>query len=246
MLKRCLTPLFAGAVMGAAVILSGTGAAIADDTWDPIGSYDLYVRNNSLSTFTATITNAKSATNCSTSEYSYPSGTSVTLAPASMTKILDTNTSDCRGLDTAWKITLQQSGSSTSKTNYFSSGSFYDTQYLSVEGSLSYTVGSEVLSYYSRTSFAGSGAYITIGPDYFGKLGPSVTSEYSNTLTVTSFNTFLGRDDKPEACTRGPGFGYRPSEYLPHRCYLQGWNPCASNDYHQRLRYGPDADRHIW
>ena len=47
MLKRCLTPLFVGAVMGAAVI-SGAGAAVADDTWNPIGANDIYTHNSNL------------------------------------------------------------------------------------------------------------------------------------------------------------------------------------------------------
>jgi hypothetical protein len=60
MLKKILTCL----LTGAAVVLSGAGKAYADKSWDPVGSYDIYIRNNTTSEYRIESINQNSACIC--------------------------------------------------------------------------------------------------------------------------------------------------------------------------------------
>jgi endonuclease/exonuclease/phosphatase family metal-dependent hydrolase len=55
---------------------------------------------------------------------------------------------------------------------------------------------------FGRDSYYESGAYITLGADPFSGLGPTRNASDPNQLTVTSYNTYLGTNSKPERCER--------------------------------------------
>jgi endonuclease/exonuclease/phosphatase family metal-dependent hydrolase len=147
---------------------------------------------------------------------SYPLGNSVSYKPGETTKIIDvTGPIDC--LDQKYEFNIKNYYARRTGDHiwvYFNhAGQFgapsinspmSDESFAVAWGFSSYAL-TDVVWFTGRDKFYDNGAYITIGDDRFGELGPkaTATTTSTSTITVTTFNTFLGRDNKPEACTRG-------------------------------------------
>lgn len=181
------------------------------DIWKPYWEHEhsVYFRNNKLTDFQITSAQrSSSSSGCSTSEYDFVNGTSVSIPASRVVEVLNVDSGDCRNSSNVWKFNLTQSSCSGTTYSLYVRGdgrvSTNGTTFASssTNTSLSFCGSSVTVNLQGRGSFYGTGVYITIGADSFGDLGPSRDASSENKLTVTSYNTYLGTDSKPERCER--------------------------------------------
>jgi endonuclease/exonuclease/phosphatase family metal-dependent hydrolase len=201
---------------------SGSPPAFAEH-WTAPMDYALYIRNNTLGPFYFDFIKIYKATTayCPASYIKYPLGdgssSDITLAPGSMTAILDLDKDEyvSRAQDetycenNTWNFSFYewyQFFSNTIKIShnaYFSDGKFSNTTAEALKDYGFEVLGDNSVYYYGRDYFRDTGAYVTIGTDYFGELGPIRTSSTDNTLTLTTYNAMLKDGTTGDACERG-------------------------------------------
>lgn len=183
------------------------------DVWMPDHGYALFLRNNTNETFKITLQERYAAGGgCVRTEgdYTYPQGvTPYVIPPGEVVEVLNVNDPDCRTGETKWLFTLEDNNENTVDQ--------YDLQ-LCGNGALaidalgwnnaykseSLTFGTSTIdvALFGRDSLHASGAYITLGEDFFGTIGPTADSDNGDKITVVSYNTYLGTPSKPDKCTR--------------------------------------------
>jgi VCBS repeat-containing protein len=186
------------AALAAFVILATPAVA----NWDPIGSHDIYIRNNTRTPYK--IESITQIAYCIGSPaISYPSGSAnIAVAPGATVEIIDTNGACITGL---WKVSLGPSSSSARYSIYLKGTGNMGISYSNLktaahEVSASTSGLPHALWLMAESAIGEDGAYITIGANYFGELGPARSTSDVNTLTLTTFNTNVGG---PDGCTRG-------------------------------------------
>lgn len=181
------------------------------DIWKPYWEHEhaVYFRNNKLTEFQITSAQrSSSSSGCSTSEYDFVNGTSVSIPASRVVEVLNVDSADCRNSSNVWKFNLTKSDcTGTTYPIYVRGDGRVSTDGAtfassSTNTSLNFCGSSVAVNLYGRGSFYATGVYITIGADSFGELGPSRDASNENKLTVTSYNTYLGTDTKPERCER--------------------------------------------
>jgi endonuclease/exonuclease/phosphatase family metal-dependent hydrolase len=201
-------------------LLAASGSPPAMATWvDRNGGYTLYIRNNSLNYwYLDYIGRYTVESDCDINEHYYHYGTGSTndivISPGAMVPILTINGSDCREDSDIWNFQLYRwtgTTKTTFNTVYFANGKFKmaDPGYHSSFQSTSFTYGSSYpVVYMGQDQLYSQGAYVTIGNNYFGSLGPTRTSSTDNTLTVTTSNAHMADPDgsRDDQCERGKWF----------------------------------------
>lgn len=180
------------------------------DVWQPYWEHEhaVYFRNNKLTTYKITgISRSASSSGCSSSDFTYTNGSTPTLDAARVVEVLNIDDSACRNTSNVWKFVLTKDGCTDSHSIYVrgdgsvsSNGSSWYSS--STNQSLSYCGSTITVNLQGRDNFYATGAYITIGSGKYGDLAPTRDSSDQNKLTVTSFNTYLGTESKPEKCDR--------------------------------------------
>lgn len=190
----------------------------ADDTWNPAHEHAAFVRNNTTSDFTIQqISKTSSTSGCtvSGSDYFFTSGTSnVPVGGGSMVEVLNVedtisggDNDHCLKSGNVWRLVLARNGcSATHSIDIKGNGSLAAdggaSTGASSDVSLNFCGATHTVNLFGRSSFHESGVYVTIGTDEHGELGPSRDAANVHDLSVTSYNTFLGTDSKPERCER--------------------------------------------
>ena len=183
----------------------------ATDTWDPgTDDYGIFVRNNTTTDYAlSSISVVSTASSCSSSEYKFPEGTSVTASASKVVEPVNVDSSDCRTSSSKWKFTLTKAGCSASSYTFQVRG---DGAISDNNGTTFYSVGTTVsksfcgvnlnVNMYGRSSLYESGLYITLGTNEYGQLEPTRDPSNANKLAVVAYNTYMGTNSKPEECDR--------------------------------------------
>ncbi|WP_224240228.1 endonuclease/exonuclease/phosphatase family protein [Hyalangium gracile] len=187
-------------------------SAWAVDAWIPDHGHASFFRNNSTSDFTIqAISQIASTSGCTTSgtDYHYTSGTAnVAVSAGDMVEVLNVDdTANCLKSGDKWRFMLARNGCATTHEIQISGdgslsangGAFSST---GVDKLLSFCGVPVVVNLFGRDSYKESGVYVTIGTNSFSERGPTRDASNIHTLTVTSYNTFLGTGSKPERCDR--------------------------------------------
>jgi endonuclease/exonuclease/phosphatase family metal-dependent hydrolase len=203
--------IVATALACAASSLAPSSALAVTDTWNPAHENAVFFRNNTLLDFyvdSASRVALGSGCSLSSGGYDYTNGSSPDVDAAAMVEVLNVNSPYCLTPSSRWKFPLKKVGCSDTHYIHVDGMGAFSTNGTTFSSSSEYVnltfCGTTVtVNLYGRDYLHESGAYVTIGTDPFGKLGPTRNAANVNELTVTSYNTYQGTNAKPEICDRG-------------------------------------------
>ncbi len=201
-----------GILLCMAGALLPVSAWAADDAWVPAHGHATFIRNNSLSGFTIQSISQVSATSgCSVAgaDFQYTNQTAnVPLGAADVIEVLNVDdVTNCLKSGDKWRFIVAKDGCTITHAFEVSgngslsvdSSPFYSTD---MNVALDYCGTRVIANLFGRGSYHESGVYITLGADKFSDLGPTRDTSNAHKLTVTSYNTYLGTESKPEHCER--------------------------------------------